>query len=355
MNLDNHSDFSTIDKDDIYRHIHYLPEQFEKAWQHALQMPLDDDLARVRQVVVCGMGGSAIGGDLLSAALADRFNMPIFVNRGYDLPAWVLDEDTLVVASSFSGNTEETLSAYHQATERGARVIGLTTGGQLAELLAQNNQTAWVFPDEIGHPRAAIGWSLALLLALVWRLGWAEGLDEDFANAVELIKAKRDLYQASVPTADNYTKQLTEVLVNKLPIIVGAGSFEAIARRWKCQINENANTAAVYEALPEMNHNAVVGVEQPSTPLAHTVVVFLQSKQFDHPRVKLRHELTANLMQEAGIHTANVVTDEEALLSQLMHQLLIGDFMSYYLAMAYDVDPAIIKPINSLKKALKGA
>lgn len=355
MNLDDFSRFSELDSDGMYQHIHDLPEQFEKAWNYAQNLPLNDDLARVRQVLVCGMGGSAIGGDLLASAVGDRLELPILVNRGYDLPAWVLGDETLVVASSFSGNTEETLAAYQQATERGARVIGITTGGRLAELLAANGQTAWVFPDEIGHPRAALGWSLALLLALVWRLGWANELDEEFAAAIATMKTQRDLYLATIPADDNPAKGLATQLVGRLPIVVGGGNFETIARRWKCQINENANTAAVFEALPEMNHNTVVGVDQPAGQIDKIAMIFISSEDYDHPRLQLRHELSANLMQEAGLHVTRVQAKGESLLAQLLHTIILGDFLSFYLAMAYDVDPAIIAPIKSLKEALKGA
>lgn len=353
MTLDDLSALQALDSANMLGHIDGLPEQFAKAWQHAQGLPLADDLAHVERVVICGMGGSAIGGDVLAAFAAEHLALPITVSRGYHLPGWVIDDSTLVIVSSYSGNTEETLSAYEQATQSGAQVIGLTTGGSLADQLKANSQTAWVFPDEIGHPRAAIGWSVALLLALVWRLGWVEGLDESFTAAVDVLKTQRERLKADVPLADNPAKQLATALYNKVPMFVGAGAFEPIARRWKGQFNENANTLAIFETLPEMNHNAVVGIEQPQAVIQNLAAVFLTASEIDHPRVRLRHQLTAQLMQNADITTKTFEPAGESLLEQMLVAIQFGDYLSFYTAMLYDVDPAIIAPIKSLKQALK--
>lgn len=353
MILDDLAAMKAIDSEHILGHIDGLPEQFERAWQYAQNLPLSDDLAKVEQIVICGMGGSAIGGDVMAAFAAERIALPITINRSYTLPGWVLDDKTLVIASSYSGNTEETLSAYAQATESGAQVLGITTGGQLGEQLAANNQIAWLFPDEIGHPRAAIGWSVSLLLALIWRLGWVEGLDEEFASAVARLKAERDLLKADVALADNPAKRISTALEGKLPMFVAAGAFEPIARRWKGQFNENANTAAIFETLPEMNHNAVVGVEYPTAGIENLAAIFIASEVVDHPRVFLRHQLTAQLMRDAGIVTEIVEPVGETLLEKILTAIQLGDYLSFYTAMLYDVDPAIIAPIKSLKQALK--
>ena len=353
MTMDDLAKIQQLDSDNILGHIDNLPEQFEKAWQHGQGLPLADDLARVRQIVICGMGGSAIGGNVLASAIADRFELPITINRGYTLPAWVLGEETLVIASSYSGNTEETLSAYEQATEVGARVIGITTGGKLAEKLAENSQTAWIFPDEIGHPRAAIGWSVSLLLALFWRLGWLEGIDEVFTDAVAQLKALREQRKADVLTANNAAKQLAQSLIDRTTMFVGSGSFEPIARRWKGQLNENANTLAIFDPLPEMNHNAVVGIENPAGAISKMAAVFISAPDYDHPRVTLRHQLTASLMEDAGILVERFSPSGDTLLAQMFDAIQFGDYVSFYLAMNYDVDPAVIAPINSLKQALK--
>ncbi len=353
MKLDDLAGMQALDSGNMLGHIDALPEQFENAWRHAQSLPLADDLSHVSRVVICGMGGSAIGGDVLAAFAAEEMSLPIIINRGYNLPGWVLDDSTLVIVSSYSGNTEETLSAYQQATQSGAQVLGITTGGQLAAQLQQNGQTAWLFPDEIGHPRAAIGWSVALLLALFWRLGWVEGLDERITAAVELLKSERAHLKADVPLAKNPAKRLANALSNTVPMIIGAGAFEPIARRWKGQFNENANTLAIFETLPEMNHNAVVGIEQPANAIQNLAAVFLTSPAHDHPRVRLRHQLTADLMRDAGIMSETVEPSGDTLLDQMLAAIQFGDYLSFYTAMLYDVDPAIIAPIKSLKQALK--
>ncbi|PJF43481.1 MAG: bifunctional phosphoglucose/phosphomannose isomerase [Phototrophicales bacterium] len=350
INLDDFSAMQAIDSDHMLTHIDRLPSQFERAWQHAKIQPLPD-LSQIRQVVISGMGGSAIGGDLLAAIVADSAPIPITVIRGYTLPAWVQGSHTLFIASSFSGNTEETLSAYQQANTRGVEVIGITTGGKLAQELANNQQTVWLFPDEIGHPRAALGWSLGLLLGLAWRAGWAPYLKTDYPKAVAHLKEIQPQYQAETPIARNAAKRLAGQLIDRLPIFVGGGAFEVVAKRWKTQLNENSNTWGCYEPMPEMNHNAVVGVEQPEKLISKLAALFITSN-LDHPRVQLRHKLTSEQFMQAGLWVDSFTPSGESLLSQVLHAILFGDYLSFYVAMAYQVDPAIIAPIKALKEAL---
>ncbi len=353
MNLDNPDYHKQQDSDNMLGHVDGLPEQFEAAWQHAHTMPLPDYLPTIRQVVVAGMGGSAIGGDLLAAALSQRAKLSVTVIRGYELPCWAQGEETLVIASSFSGNTEETLSAYQHALEQNAHILGITTGGKLASSLKASGQTAWLFNTPIGHPRAAIGWSFGMLLGLAAQAGWATGLEVEFNSAITTLKAQREHYRLSTPTAQNPAKQLTEQVKNRLPVFIGGGIFEPIARRWKTQLNENSKVWAVFEPLPEMNHNAVVGIEFPKIPIERLIVVFINSTDYDHPRVSLRHRLTADLFAEQGITVEQFEPIGDNPLAQMMHAIQFGDYLSYYTAIAYGVDPAVIAPINKLKKALQ--
>lgn len=353
MNLDNLEYHQQIDSDNMLSHVDGLPEQFETAWQHAQNQPLPDYLPQIRQVVIAGMGGSAIGGDLLAAILGQRAKVSVTVVRGYELPVWAHGEETLVIASSFSGNTEETLSAYQNALEQNAHILGITTGGKLANSLDKDGHTAWTFATPIGHPRAAIGWSFGMLLGLAARAGWAPDLEAEFNSAINTLTAQREHYRVSVPTSDNPVKQLTERFKDRLPVIVGGGIFEPVARRWKTQLNENSKVWAIFEPLPEMNHNAVVGIEFPQAPLEQLIVVFINSDEYDHPRVSLRHQLTAELLAENSIMVEHFIPSGDNALAQMLHSIQFGDYLSYYTAIAYGVDPAVIAPINKLKQALQ--
>ncbi|MBN1679513.1 MAG: SIS domain-containing protein, partial [Anaerolineae bacterium] len=165
MDLDNHETMQTIDRDHMLSHINALPDQLEQAWQAAQEHPLPNTHRQPRQIVLCGMGGSAIGGDLAAALVSSSAPAPFVVVRGYDLPAYVTGPDALVILSSHSGNTEETLSAAAQAIERGVQTLAITTGGKLAAHARQHAYLLWLF-DYVGQPRAALGWSFGLLVGL---------------------------------------------------------------------------------------------------------------------------------------------------------------------------------------------
>lgn len=350
INLDDRSTIQALDSDNMLGHIDHLPSQFERAWQHAQIQPLPD-LTNIRQVVISGMGGSAIGGDLLAGLVANSAPVSITTIRGYTLPAWVQGPHTLFIASSFSGNTEETLTAYEQANARDTQIMGMTTGGKLAQHLTNNNQTAWLFPDEIGHPRAALGWSLGLLLGLAWRASWAPYLKTEYPEAITYLKSLQPQYQLDAPVAENLAKRIAGQFMERLPVFIGSGVFEIVAKRWKTQVNENSNTWVCYEPMPEMNHNAVVGVEQPEKLISKLGALFITSS-FDHPRVQLRNQLTSEQFMQAGMWVDKFSPDGESLLAQAFHAILFGDYLSFYLAMAHQVDPAIIAPIKALKEVL---
>ena len=352
INLDDVQTLQSIDSDNMLAHIDGLPEQFQRAWQHGQNLPINDKLKSCRHIVICGMGGSAIGGDLLAAALFNNVKLPITVIRGYELPAWIYRQNHLVIACSYSGNTEEVLSATQEALTRDVQILGITTGGKLETLLTENNHLVWTFPDEIGHPRAAIGWSFGLLLALASRLGWIEDLADDIATAVETMKKFRSQYEVGVSAAQNHAKRQAGQLMSRTPVIVGSGIFEAVAKRWKTQLNENANMFACFEPLPEMNHNTVVGIEFPQAIMSQLSVMFIASPQFDHPRVVLRHQLTNELLMISGIMTDRFEPQGNNRIAQIMHAIQFGDYLSYYTAVANGVDPAVIEPIVELKSAL---
>lgn len=344
MNLDDPQHRAKIDTENMLGHINAFPEQLLTAWDHGMGQKLPQ--GNFRQVLICGMGGSAIGGDLLAGLIAAQGTLPVSVLRGYELPAWAKGDDTLVIGSSFSGNTEETVAAIEDAIARGLPVLGITTGGKLAQMVTRN---LWQF-DHVSPPRAALGWSLGLLLALAHGMGWLpQSSGADLKTGVEGLKRHRDVYGVDNPSATNPAKRQGGQFVERFPIIYGAGVFEVVARRWKGQFNENANHCAMFESMPEANHNGVVGVGFPPFLMPKTVTMFLRSDKFDHPRVKLRHELTATLMMQYGIAADYFHAEGDSLLAQMLHAIQFGDYVSYYTALAQDANPTTIEPIDELK------
>ncbi|MBN1966915.1 MAG: bifunctional phosphoglucose/phosphomannose isomerase [Anaerolineae bacterium] len=351
MNLDDLSYMRAVDRDAMLAHIEALPDQLENAWRLAQTLPLPETHCSPRQIVLCGMGGSAIGGSLTAALIAKTSPVPFNVVRGYDLPAYVAGPDTLVITSSHSGNTEETLSTAHQALTRDVRVLAISTGGQLADLARTNDLPLWQF-DYASQPRAALGWSFGLLIGLVHRLNLAPALETDLAEAVALLREEKDRLGAANPAANNPAKRGAGQIVGRIPVIWGGGIFEPVARRWKGQLNENAKIWAQYEAMPEGNHNAVVGISFPEEALRHMAAIFITSREMDHPRVALRHDLTFKLCLQHAIGCDTFRPRGQSALAQMLHAIQYGDYLSFYAAMAYGADPTEIAPIIELKDQL---
>ena len=308
MNLDDTERFSTLDQQDMLNHINNLPGQLQTAWELGLSLPLPQ-MNEIQTVVICGMGGSAIGADLLAGYLFDRVEVPIFVHRDYGLPAFARDRKTLVILSSHSGNTEETLSAFEEACKRGCQIVGITTGGKLHRLLTHAGLPVWQFVHR-GQPRAAVGFSFGLLLALFTRLGLVSDPSGEVKDTIATLKEAVGSLAADVPVKDNPAKRMAGQMVGRVVTVFASGFMAPIARRWKCQINELAKAEANFEILPEADHNTIAGVYHPEQPLSQEIRVFLQA-ELDHPRNKKRTEVTRQIMMVEGLNTDTVLAQGE--------------------------------------------
>ncbi|NDJ77437.1 MAG: bifunctional phosphoglucose/phosphomannose isomerase [Chloroflexi bacterium] len=348
---DDQQHLRAVDAGDMLSHIDAFADQLQNAWDLSQTLPLPDSHRTPRQIVLCGMGGSAIGGDLAAALISTSSPVPWSVVRGYDIPAYVSGPETLVLASSFSGNTEETLAATEGALHNGTRLLALTTGGKLADHAAAHGYPLWQF-DYVSQPRAALGWSFGLLVGLAHRLELAPNLDRDLADAITLLREHQAQYAWDVPFDENPAKGGASRLVGRLPVVLGSGMFEVIARRWKGQLNENAKTWAGFEGMPEANHNMVVSVGFPAAHDISLSALFITSPQYDHPRVQLRHQLTCDMCQENNILAEIFRPAGDSALAQMLHAIQYGDYVSFYLALAYHADPTTIEPIVRLKDKL---
>jgi len=350
--LDDPDASARLDPGGMLRAIDGLPGQCREAWGAAqgFELPWKDAIERI---VILGMGGSAIAGDYFRALLALESSVPVFNVRAYQLPAFV-DEDTLVVASSFSGETEEALSTFEQALATPARKIVMTTGGRLLTMARANGVPAFQFAHR-GEPRAAIGWGLMPLLAIAEKLGLTQGVDRDVEEAVSVLAGLRGEWAGEVPSSRNPAKQLALRLYERLPVVYGAGALIEVARRWKTQLNESAKTWAFCEELPESQHNAIVALGLPRAIAGATTAVFLRSETFDHPRVRLRYDFGERLLEGAGVPHETVWASGESALAQMLSLTLLGDYAAAYLALLYGVDPTPTAVIDALKAWLKGS
>jgi len=333
----------------MVENLHRFPQQCNAAWHKAEDFQLPKDYANIDKVVILGMGGSAIGGDLLRSLVSPKSKPIIFINRDYDPPAFV-DDRTMVIASSYSGNTEETLSAFSQALEKKCKKLAMTTGGKL-KTMAENAKAPVFVIDYKGQPRAALGYSLMPLIAFLQKLGLLEDKRAEVEVMIQCIEKLVGELKETVPTGSNRAKQLACKLHRKIAVTYGAGILSNVARRWKTQINENSKSWAFHEVLPELNHNAVVGYQLPAELAPNIYVTMLRCPSL-HPRTLIRYQVTSELLKQNGISHEIIDSQDGSELSQIMSLIYLGDWVSYYLAILNEIDPTPVKAIDYLKKRL---
>jgi glucose/mannose-6-phosphate isomerase len=349
VELDRPETYGVVDAADMLAHLAGLPAQLDAAWQQASAFDAPSQFHGADAIVVAGMGGSAIGADLVRGLCADQLGVPLVVWRDYGLPAFV-GPRTLVIASSNSGGTEETLSAFERALAVGATVVGVTTGGRLAERLGEAGQPVLRFAYD-GQPRAAIGYSFLSVLGVLARLGYLPDQTEAVRAGIAVVREAAAAFGPSVPSATNKAKQLAAALQNRVAIIYGAGFLAPVARRWKGQCNENGKHWAFFEELPELDHNAVVGYEFPASA-SDTLQIVLLCSDLLAPRIGLRCTATAELLERQRIPHTTVTTWGDGALAHLLSAVAHGDWTSYYLALLDGTDPTSIAAIDYLKARL---
>jgi glucose/mannose-6-phosphate isomerase len=341
------------DPQNMLAEIDNLPAQLEKAWELGNQTSQVLKTSEVSRIVISGMGGSAIGADLLAAYIAPSCPVPVIVQRDYGLPAWARGPGTLVIASSHSGNTEETLEAFEAALQSKCRLLAITTGGKLAGRAGQENIPLWKF-EHSGQPRAAVGFSFGLLLAVFTRLGLIADPAKDLAEAVGVLKKQQETLRLDVPVTQNPAKRLAGQLVGRWVNVYASGCLAPVARRWKTQINEIAKAGAGFEVLPEADHNALAGLLNPADILSRTATLFLGAPS-DHPRNHLRLDLTRQGFMVEGLNTDTYEARGDSPLAHIWTTLHFGDYLAYYLAMAYGVDPTPVEALENFKAAMQAA
>ena len=349
INLDDPEVFNQYDPEGMLARIKELPRQCQQAWQAAMSFNLPADYTEVDRVIILGMGGSAIGGDLVRSLAESEAKIPVLIHRDYGLPAFVNDR-TLVIASSYSGNTEETLSAFEPALKTGAKKLAITTGGKLQTMAEENNIPVFKINYK-AQPRAALGFSFLPTLGVLQKLGFLSDKSADVAETASILKELSARIDEKAPLAGNPAKQLAQRLYGCLTVIYGAGILAEVAHRWKTQINENSKAWAFYEVFPELNHNATVGYQFPAELASRIKVVLLRSPSLNK-RVQLRYQVTCELLDRAGIAHEFVDSVGTSLLSQMMSTVMMGDFASYYLAILHRIDPSPVEVIAYLKDKL---
>lgn len=330
-----------------------LIRSFPAQARHALAIGNDAALRRapkdIRAVVICGLGGSAIGGDLLRSYLAGDLAVPMVVNRTYTLPAFV-GPRTLVIVSSYSGNTEETLAAHREALRRKAPTLCITSGGATARLAARSKATLVTVPGGL-PPRAALGYSFFPLLVIFSRLGLIRRRERDISETLALLEEKSAEY-GDAGTSANRALQIADLLRGRVGVVYASTErFDAVATRWRGQIAENAKSLMFGHVLPEMNHNELVGWKSLTGPMGHMQALFLRDRG-DHKRIQLRMEITKQIVARYAGGVAEVWSEGKSLLARTFSLVHLGDWVSLYLAVLHREDPTPVEVIDHLKREL---
>jgi glucose/mannose-6-phosphate isomerase len=349
-NVDNLNSMRELDEENILGNIQDFPDQVEKCWQDWQNIALPTPYINAKAVLILGMGGSAQGGGIVADLAKAQSRVPIVSLRDYELPGWV-DKNTLVIAVSYSGNTEETIEALSSAIKKTEKIITISTGGKVYSIGSQNR--AIHYQIHYGsEPRAALGYILTSLLAIAKKLNLIDITNEEVKETVLLLRALQKKLDVEVPARRNPAKAMAQKLVGRIPIIYGSGSLTEVARRYKGQFNENAKTLSYYDILPELNHNSLVGLEFPENLKQKLFFIILMSK-YDHGRNKIRQQITAQILEQRKLtYETFIVQPSSSPVSEVMQVIMFGDFVSYYLAILNNTPPNPVKIIKFLKDKL---
>jgi glucose/mannose-6-phosphate isomerase len=324
-------------------------EAFDAAREaaNAVEFPFPSEV--VKNVLICGMGGSAIAGELIAGAYRERLRVPVAVHRDYEIPGWV-GPDTLVILSSYSGNTEETLTATMQAYERNCPCVAITSGGKLGSFYAKEGIPVVPLPGGM-QPRAALLWLMVPVAVILERTEVLPPLGSELEEARETIASVIAACGPDVPQEANPAKQLAAALHGKVALIWGAEVTAAVARRWKGQLNENAKVPAYWSELPELDHNEIVGFAGmgPLTPM--TQLVMLRDPR-NHRQIVRRFELTGDLIKREVSGVLSITAEGRGAMARMLDLVLLGDYVSLYLALMRDIDPGPVEVIEALKDRL---
>ncbi len=315
-----------------------FPKQFSDGLDAAKDVKIIGDF---NQLIFCGMGGSALPGEILKA-LRNFYEWPlaIKIHKSYGLPVRISSR-ALVLAISYSGNTEETISSYEEAKKRNLTIIGVATGGKLAKLCKKDRTPLVKIPGTDIQPRSALGYQVAAVIKALSNSSIIENLDKDILEMAKNLNPKKSEEQG---------KKLAKKINGKIPIIYASDKFKALAQIWKINFNENSKSPAFWNYFPELNHNEMVGFEKNQNPFH---IIILRDKKLDHPRILKRMEITAELLKDKKIDVDFVDILEASLLTKIFSVILLGAWTSYYLALEYGIDPTPVKIVEEFKKKLK--
>ncbi|MDP7115693.1 MAG: bifunctional phosphoglucose/phosphomannose isomerase [Candidatus Woesearchaeota archaeon] len=322
-----------IDKEDMYQVLKDFPLQIQKGWNLAKDVSAKDEFDKV---MVSGMGGSCLPGEILKSYL-DDFSMPIILNKDYSLPAFT-NEKTLLFLISYSGNTEETINAFREAQKKLAKIIVISSGGKLKKL-AEEQQITYVEVPEGLQPRFSYGYMFLVVLRILQNCNVIENQDKAVEKTVETLR--KDIFKESA-------EELSEKLVDKIPVIYSSANLRAVSYKWKINFNENSKIPAFSNVFPELNHNEMNGYVHVSGSY-HVIIIKDDS---DYVRTRKRMDIFKELVKQRGVEVTEIGLSGPNKLAKLISAIYIGDWVSFFLAMKRKEDPTPVKLIEEFKEKL---
>jgi glucose/mannose-6-phosphate isomerase len=352
VDLNDSKALAKIDSENVLGAVEKFAAQCEEAWRIGIAAEGLPSGESVDSIVVLGMGGSGVSGDVVQAVVEPRLPFPFRVIKSYGpLPEWI-GRNTLVFAVSYSGSTEETVAAMEEAHQKGARVVAISSGGPLAELAAGSGCAHVSIPTGL-QPRASLGYLTLPILAVLEKMGLLVGIADDVVEAIEVLGGMAGKCKRRQPTHRNPAKGLAHSLLHKVPIVYGAyGVTGVAAMRFKCDLNEYGKIPAFWNYFPELNHNEIVGWEDPTdVGREHFVVVLLRDDD-EHPRVALRYEITKHLIQNDAADVIEVRSEGKSALARILSLIFVTQLAAIYTGLQYGIDPGPVEVIQKLKAQL---
>ncbi|MCM8780925.1 MAG: bifunctional phosphoglucose/phosphomannose isomerase [Candidatus Omnitrophica bacterium] len=340
-----------LDKSNMLELLLSFPLQCSTAFEIARQAKIRLEKREFNKVLFAGLGGSAIGADLVRSYLYFESKIPIVVVREYDLPAFA-DSSTLFFLTSYSGNTEETISTYRQAMDRGSNIVTISSGGTLKDLAIKDNVSFIQIPQGL-PPRCALGYLSIIPLCILARLGLIKEVDYAVRETVRVLDdLAKECLNPSIAQKDNIAKYIASRIYSKFTVIYSSSiHFDVVSTRLRGQLNENSKALASSHVFPEMNHNEIVGWQNPHRLFKNFIVIMLRDR-FLHSRVAKRMDITRDILKKQDVEVLEIYSRGEDLLSRIFSLIYIGDFISFYLAMLYGIDPTPVERVTYLKNQL---
>jgi glucose/mannose-6-phosphate isomerase len=349
--LDDEERIKLIDTENMFDSISKFPEQIEEVIDKVQKFDLPGfNEFSPSKILILGMGGSAISGDLLSSWCSDKTKVVIDTVRSYNIPE-MADENTIVFACSYSGNTEETLSAVSAAQKKGCKIIAITSGGKLEGFCEENSLPVVKIPTGYA-PRAAVGFLFFPMVIILEKLNILT-LNTELPDMLFDLKQLRENIKLEMPKQKNQAKRIALELSKGIPYVYGHSYLTVIAKRWKTQLNENAKVLAMFGEIPEMHHNEIVGWSGDNQDIAKRFIVVLFRSPDEHPRISKRLDLTKKMLSAIATKVLEVKAEGSNKLSRMITSMYLGDYVSVYLAILRELDPTPVVAIDRLKKLME--